>query len=233
MEFNHIYIVESLFDEDESTGTRLAERLRSSVANNNKQLKIDFLEVENAKSFFATLEKISERAGKEGLWPILHLEIHGHKGGLELGSGEIVEWKELAPKLSKINYRTRNNLFLTLAVCSGAWLAQVLNATQPAPFWGLVGPDQPEWNGVLLDGYEPFYDELLNSLDGDKALEALRQKAKDQIGNSNFLFFSAERALSRTLLRSNGERRLTSQSDRASFRSSGVVSVAGQILERM
>lgn len=67
----------------------MAERLRSSVANINKQLRTEFLEVENAKSFFATLEKISERAGKEGLWPILHLEIHGRENGLDRGTSSL------------------------------------------------------------------------------------------------------------------------------------------------
>lgn len=197
MEFNYIYVVQSLQPGDAETGTHLHRdalmKLVADLRQAGGQIDAEVVAVNDLADLFTFLGRVRDEVRDLGRFPILHLEIHGSsdKSGLVLTSGDYVAWEDLVPALTAINFLMKNNLLVTLAVCSGAYLAQILRATRPAPLWGLVGPHDTEYDDVLLAGYKAFYEAFLKELDGRKAIRALRA-ATEVSGQAKYLFFDAE-----------------------------------------
>lgn len=90
-----------------------------------------------------------------------------------VGSADFLSWGELKPYLIDLNTCSGLNLLVCLAACSGANLVKVVRPTDRAPVWGIVGPKRPISADELLHDYSAFYTELIRSLDGRLALEAL------------------------------------------------------------
>lgn len=189
--FNKIYIIESLPEMQLSTGKRLYE--------DNliwRGLKIDGLHFElsqprTASSFFDILQRIRSEAHK-GTYPLIHIEAHGSKEGLEVASGEFIPWEELRQSLTEINIACKNNLTVVMAACEGIYLFQIVQPIHRAPFCGLIGPKRKVTASEILRDYSSFYSELLESFDGNKALEALNTNFPDEkiylYAGCNYLF---------------------------------------------
>lgn len=189
--FNKIYIIESLPGMQLSTGKRLYE--------DNlvwRGLKIDGLNFElsqpkTASTFFDILQRISIEAHK-GVYPIIHIEAHGSKEGLEVASGEFIPWEELRNSLTEINIACKNNLMVVMAACEGIYLFQIVQTIHRAPFCGLIGPKRKVTASELQRDYSSFYSELLESFDGNIALEKLNANSpSDKLylyAGCNYLF---------------------------------------------
>jgi hypothetical protein len=175
-EFDRIYVIESLREEDTKTGTELYEDLLR-YHDGKDVLPTELYTVKSKNDFINVLETIKNKCKTESITPIIHLEIHGCEDGLELNpSQEFIRWEELYEHLSTINTLTGNNLFITLLVCCGAYLMKVIQPSKPSPFWGIVGSfDEIPGEDVLLRRYHHFYGELLSSFDIHKALDRLNE----------------------------------------------------------
>lgn len=195
MEFDCIYVIQSLKEMEVATGEWLYEdtidHIGVALRAKGFDVKSYLVRLRTAAELAATLEGISNEVVTNGRFPILHFEVHGTKTGLALLSGETVPWSDLVEPLTKINIGMQNNLLVTMAVCSGIYLATVLRASNPAPMWGVLGPDSADTNQALLAGFTAFYESFLTYLDGNRALAALREATKD-IGSAKYLFLNAE-----------------------------------------
>lgn len=175
--FNKIYVIESLDSKvDRLTGEELYEDLLKWKEEEFKgDLKTELIQIRNKDEFFNRLEYIYQECAQLKYYPILHLEIHGakEKTGLILGSGELIGWEELYMLLTKINSHIGNNLFLTLAVCHGAYLMEVIKINKPAPFLGFIGSFQEIYESDLYIRYNEFYQEFLSTFNLKIAFERL------------------------------------------------------------
>jgi hypothetical protein len=124
---------------------------------------------------------------------MLHFEIHGldDESGFSMANAETVVWEDLAAPFEAVNHASRNNVVVVLATCSGTHLAVVMPRRR-APFWGLVAPNGPVTAGRLLSGMRAFYDELLSSQDGSKAVEALNLAGAEEDPTVAYKWRSAE-----------------------------------------
>jgi len=175
--FNKIYVIESLSLDETLTGTLLYnDLLRWKEKDHNYQIQAKLDPVADRHAFLKVFRDIQSECRTSGIYPIIHLEIHGSEDldGLVLKSGELVTWEELRSALEEINLIVGNNLFLTLAVCHGAFLLGICRVHQRAPFWGFIGSFETIYSYDLLMRYTEFYTELLTSFEFDKALAALR-----------------------------------------------------------
>ena len=102
--------------------------------------------------------------------PILHLECHGGKQGIELASGETLGWEWVKSAITPINVASKMNLLVTLAACWGAWLCSVAHPPGRAPFTVLVAPADEIGQGYVEISYTAFYEELLASFNVGHAL---------------------------------------------------------------
>lgn len=184
--FNKIYIIESLDENKEDlTGHQLENDIIRWKKFTNKILKSEYLKVNSKDDFFHKLNYIRSECENKQVYPIIHLEIHGSsdKSGLVTQNGDLIRWTDLYYHLIIINRTVGNNLFLTLAVCHGAHLLELVKISNPAPFWGFIGSFDTINAPDLLARYSSFYDEFLTSHKLEKALERL-EKANPNLPSS-------------------------------------------------
>lgn len=207
LEFNFIYIVQSLDTDELPTGSYLDLFAMQPRVEGMKGSGLEFgaevIDVATAADLLAFLERVRAEVEMMGRSPILHFEIHGSSDqkGLVLRSSEFVPWTSLLGPLTDINRATGNNLLLTLAVCHGAWLGTILSASRPAPFWALIGPSTSEYPIVLFPAFEAFYRTLLDELDGGKAVRELLEAAGARSAKHSLSVIHGERIFTRSFRR--------------------------------
>lgn len=173
--FNKIYVIESLdSNKEKQTGKELYDDLlRWKEQEHNGKLQAELIQISSKKEFFKSLTCIAEDCKKINLKPILHIEIHGNTEGLLLISGEFIYWYELYDYLSRINSIIGNHLFMTLAVCNGAYLMSQIKLAKPAPFFGFIGSfDELQVDDIMIR-YSEFYKEFFTSFNFNQAIQNL------------------------------------------------------------
>lgn len=174
--FSHFIIVESLPPGDTRTGTRLHEDIMSHRTFHQRGIGVSLVTVRNRSELISVLEKLATDASTNGIRPILHVECHGAKEGLALADDSFFRWEDLKPLLVSINEASRCNLLIVLAACWGGYLINVISATERAPFWGIIGPSEPDRADHLLSNFTAFYTRLLDPSSEALALPTLLQE---------------------------------------------------------
>jgi len=167
--FYRIHILQSLPEGEWNTGLHLL-RFLEDLPDTHGHLQ--FEKVQTKQEMFGALGNIKDTLMATGQIPLVHLEAHGNPDGLRLSSGEFVEWHDLRASLTDINVRCQLNLFIALSACSGEILVSMIRLSEPAPFWGCIGPRSEELSGTLHDSFKAFYHRLLESGDFRAALDA-------------------------------------------------------------
>jgi hypothetical protein len=187
-----LHIIESLGTTFNEPGKELMRRLQLK-GGKLKDFPITYHEGFGRAEIFKTLTEIYDNEARLGLVPILHFECHGDASGIQLRDGTTIYWTELAQRFRAFNIASRFNLLVVLACCDGIHQIQVLTIHDMCPFSAVVGCEGKIYTSELLNGYERFYEILVN--DG-KALraEAALQAAVTESAGTQFRLFSAERA---------------------------------------
>lgn len=190
--FNKIYVIESLdSNKERQTGKELYDDLlKWKEYEHNGKLQAELIQVQSKKELFKNLNRIADDCEKLNIKPILHIEIHGNTEGLSLISGEFVSWPELYDNLSRINSIIGNHLFLTLAVCYGAYLMSQIKLAKPAPFFGFIGSFDKLQVDDLMIRYNEFYKEFFTSFNFHQAIQNLF-KANPSVP-TDYKFISSE-----------------------------------------
>jgi hypothetical protein len=168
--FNKVYIVQSLREGDRRTGDELYNdiiRWRTS-----ESLVAELRDVTTKEELVSYLKKIFDHV-TAGLFPLIHFETHGYEAGIQLASGEEVNWRDLVPYFRAINSSTKNNLFISVAACQGGSIQFCVNITEPSPFRGFIGPMQDVKEEDVLNSFSGFFNIMLLENDVEKGIEAL------------------------------------------------------------
>lgn len=175
-EFNTVYVIESLENERKTGKELFDDFIRYQEYQVNSFVSPKLFQPNTKADLEICFNQIKADLNSKQIFPILHFEMHGseEKNGLILASGEIISWQELCVHLLEINIKSKFNLFLTLAVCHGGYLMEALLPWKAAPFYGFVGSFETLGNNDLLICYLEFYQELLCSLDLNKAFQKLK-----------------------------------------------------------
>lgn len=192
-EFNKVYVLESLDEnKDKLTGKELYDDLLHWKEFQITDFKAEYIAIKDKADFLKTLETIKDDCTTKGHYPILHFEIHGSsdKTGLVLKSGELVPWTELYQDLVALNSIIGNNLFITLAVCHGGYIMELIKIENSAPYWGFIGSFDEIKVSDLLIRYNEFYDVFLRNFDLNDAVEKLH-KANPTVP-STYRFINSE-----------------------------------------
>jgi hypothetical protein len=177
-EFNKVYVIESLDETKEKlTGKELYDDLLRWKEYQITDFKAEYISIDTKSDFIKTLETIKDECTTKGYSPILHFEIHGSSdtSGLVLKSGELFTWEELYQDLVAINSIIGNNLFITLAVCHGGYIMQLIKIDNPAPYWGFIGSFDEIKVSDLLIRYNEFYDVFLRNFNLNEAVQKLHE----------------------------------------------------------
>lgn len=185
IEFNRIYVIESLPPGDEKTGTKLHNDLLKWLQYRFAGFQSILLEPNNKLEWSQVMATILDDTRNKGRRPIIHFEIHGstNKDGLVLSSSELVSWNEMGTQLTDINIASRMNLFVTLAVCHGAYLLTQYHLNQRAFCYGVLGSFDALKVSDLKIRFNEFYEELFTSFDVVKAYQRLLNSNPDVNGD--------------------------------------------------
>lgn len=167
LEYNGLVVIQSLDDKEPQTGQKLYDDIISRRCDLRGHGKY-FYDVQSKQTFFEALNDVCKLVVTDDLKPIIHFEMHGLVEGIQLKNGDRVYWKDFVQQCRLINVVTKNQLIITLATCWGSEIARMIDITQPAPYWGYIGPKEEISTGDLLEDFGEFYDSLL--IDG--SLEA-------------------------------------------------------------
>jgi hypothetical protein len=173
---NCVAILDSIPSAELQIAKRLAEDLEDLRFANSDTPGIRYTRVESRDEVFRELDFLAVAARDSGLLPLIHMECHGSRSGIQLANDETATWKELGERLSRINVETRMNLMAVFAVCHATYLTESFDLTGPAPVWGLVAPRGEISTGRVEADFGAMYRTLFRTLDPSAALQALNTK---------------------------------------------------------
>jgi hypothetical protein len=171
--FDSVFVIESLAPGTRKTGTDLYDDVIAPISSELPEFYPRFRPAHDRRAFLDALAFLRETFVPEGRSPILHIEAHGNARGLQLGSGEWIDWPEFRELLVDINTLTRFNLLVVMAACKGSYLITAMHPTDRAPFWGVVGPTTDAGDTSMQAAMGAFYQVLLTTQDGDGSVKAL------------------------------------------------------------
>lgn len=185
-----VYIVESPSAPDlyhgRSEGERVANTLRLDDVPCVTRTAI------NQDAFVAALRLGLPEAMKllPGRYPILHLSAHGSSDGLQLSSGQTIDWNALRELLMPINEGLKGALMLCMSACSGFSACQMAmqQGETPHPYLVMVGNfGTPTWSDTAV-AYLAFYHLLAKGQTISSAVEAMKAAS----GDAKWLFETAD-----------------------------------------
>jgi len=193
--FSSVYVIEFLKDRNLRTGRDLYESCILPLGQIKENLYTNLTQPKSKSEFFDILSKIVDDCRANSRGPILHIEAHGNDDGiandiLVQTADQIISWSELKPFLCHLNEISGLNLLVIMAACNGLNLTKVVQLTDRAPVWGIIGPEVNIEAGEILEGFKEFYKELFESYDGRKALNMLN-KSPD-VSDWHFKFLNSE-----------------------------------------
>jgi len=189
LEFDSIFVLELLGSRDRKTGRELFDSTIDPLGKKHS-ISTGYVEVSSKEKFVPDLWAIHRECKRCRLSPIIHIESHGKNTGLIAPDGDILPWDALVPALRAINETSAMNLLVTLAACHGLGMVRVLSPLEPAPVWGLFGPNEQVHEPEVARGYRAFYETLLGTLDFYAAQQALQ--ASDMWAPETWVTRSAE-----------------------------------------
>lgn len=145
----------------------------------------------NKRAFEAALQVGLTEAMAEAsnLIPMLHISAHGFNDGIQLSSGEIIQWLELRELLIPINKALNGNLIVCMSTCEGyAGSQMAMVDSDDHPFFALIGNgSKPTWPETTV-AFSTFYHLIANVRYVSDAVEAMCVSS----GNNNFYLTTAE-----------------------------------------
>lgn len=192
--FDKIYVIESLRPNDLKTGEELYnDIIKLKLWQKDLYENCELFQPKSKIDFFNSIEKIKSEAEKKSIYPLIHLEMHGSKDGIQVTNGEIIKWIELQNRLIELNILCKCNLFLTMATCYGGYIYSTINPSLRTPFWGFIGPFEKVKAGEVLINFTAFYEEFINSLDINESVIKLNEanpnnKSRFRFHNTEFAF---------------------------------------------
>lgn len=205
VEFDKIIIIESLPDyeiEKRLNKQSSGEYLKNEVfpfCNSFSEVNFELIKVNSKVELIKVLNKIADETN-ENSYPFLHFEIHGRENqdGLTLNNNDIMKWGEFLNEIRPINIKCLNNLFIFLAVCSGAHIIKdIIPDGRPFPYYAMIGPDKPDLAICIEEKYSIFYMQLLIDCDAKLALSSLNDNPN---GFSKMVLSTTEYSLYKAFL---------------------------------
>jgi hypothetical protein len=126
------------------------------------------------QDFPVQVRRAADYAIEMNAFPILHISAHGNLRGIQLTTGELVTWEELAEMLGPLHHYSGSNYLLCLSACEGLSSIQVALANPDIPLFGVVGTSRVvDWSDNVI-GYATFYHLLRKGKTIRQAIEGMK-----------------------------------------------------------
>ncbi|MDR4497347.1 MAG: hypothetical protein MRK02_05385 [Candidatus Scalindua sp.] len=164
-----------------NSARRLYEDLSVIAVSKTPAPGITYSRVETEKDLFGCINQLNNYVQQNGVLPLIHIDAHGCKDGIQLANNSQLSWSRLIDVLVPLNTTMKLNLMLILASCHGGTFAKAISITDRAPVWGLIGPTQALTAGQVEDDFGAFYKTFFYTLSTSKALEVLNRKVPKNV----------------------------------------------------
>lgn len=137
----------------------------------------------NSEAFVAALRIGLPEAMKQfpGRYPIIHLSAHGGGDGIQLSSGDTINWHSLRQYLVPINESLQGTLLLCMSACEGYGACRMAMeiGDSPHPYFAMIGNfGQPTWSDTAVS-YLAFYHLLSKGWPIPDAVDAMKSASGD------------------------------------------------------
>lgn len=125
-------------------------------------------------------------------FPILHISAHGATHGIQLSSGDVLNWSDLRPMLTPINESLGGYLLLCMSACEGYNACQMAMQEDegPHPYFSMVGNyGKPTWSDTAV-AYSSFYHLLSKGYNLIDAVAGMKAAS----GDDNWIVETAEQS---------------------------------------
>jgi hypothetical protein len=181
-EFNTLYIIESLKEGETKTGQNLYTEMCALKAAHGELAVLDlrYIPIYSEKEWDECMESIMTECEQQKVLPIIHLEIHGDKEGLEFTNYECKNVDEISEQFRQINRITGCNLFVTLGVCQGLYVLFGIRMDELMPYCGAIGSFDELDDTDIEIRYTEFYKTLFTTFDIYQAYKNLMTAESDE-----------------------------------------------------
>jgi len=131
VKYNAIIFIESLRPSEAQTTHGIFKNLVKPHCLKNK-IGCQYHHVTNKTQFLSILKKIHKN--EKRIFPIIHIACHGDQEGIKL-LDSTVSWEECSTQIEKINKRSKNHLYLIMAMCYGAFSVSFNALSSRAPYY--------------------------------------------------------------------------------------------------
>ena len=167
--FSRVVFLESKEAADHHNGEELQRRFSQRAP--NAGLSCSYRKVSNVAELISAIAEEARQASPLST-PLLHIEAHGDRQGIESEDGGVALWEDLRPPLQELNRKAQGHLVVTVGACHGIWLAESLLGDGFTPFAAFIGLDERVRSRSLLEGWEAFYQRLVDTRSFDEAIRA-------------------------------------------------------------
>ena len=203
IQLNGVIVIQSLPSTERQTGRELLDDTISRLCHKS-QMHSGIINIKSKAEFLQIGDVLVDDFRRIKLQPFLHFEIHGDEQGFMLANGEHVDWETVGHVMRTLNTVLKNNLFISLATCKGAFIVRgVANLLELAAFWGMVGPRDEIFFDEVIEDFTTFYTEFLTNFDLQKAVTALNNSNP----RINYVVMTAEVIFDRSIERLLNDKR--------------------------
>lgn len=161
---NALYFIDCI-DEKEPKSTNALSLYNDTVAKMtiiDKNIDAEYFSIETKKDFLNVLSQINEKEIHDKN-VLIHIYLHGSKNldGLLANDLILISWAEIQEKTRNINIKTRNGLFLILALCHGKYIGEKINLKLKSPFNKLIASNHAEYVDDIYNLFHNFYSNLI------------------------------------------------------------------------
>lgn len=187
----HVYIIESPSAPDlyhrRFEGEALMKTLELSGIPSSYRLTVN-KDAFQASFYYGIKEYFQNQSNP--LPPIVHISAHGNGEGIQLTSGDVINWDTLREFLIPLNKVFDDGLLLSLSSCNGASGCAMSMKDDSFPFLAIIGNNgTPTWSETNI-AYASFYHRLANGTSVLECVEAMKSAS----GNKDFVIISSEEA---------------------------------------
>lgn len=190
IEFNKIYVLQSLPENEPMTGKILYDDLLSRKVMQMPGFHAELINFNSLENFAQIMDSITVSCISTAMKPYLHFEAHDNKQGLVLSNLQLLSWETLYEQFVRVNEIIKNQLFVSFASCFGAYIFQIINPLRRSPLFAFIGPPNIAFiSDIEADFYE-YFNVLLDTKDFNLALDALNSNNDNE--RANYVFNSSE-----------------------------------------
>lgn len=179
--FNLLIIIQSLRDNDRKIGEELNHKINEWSNSREGVDRAKLFDINSMKEWDDVWNNINDSITSLGISPIIHLVMHGNETHIGLNGGDngIITLPDLYHKIQIANELTRNNIFLSMAVCEGLNVSRSLHIMEHMPFCGILASQHPLFIDPALENFTLFYKSLFSTLNVNQAFDELITNGKE------------------------------------------------------